>query len=196
MDFFMGLIFFLSLFKVGDVNIIVDTFDMIEINHHHNEWGVETWAQVILWDWHPAGSKFHCEKWIMMKDAHKKTDEGRKKWQKLRREIEQGLNTLERRKQWLNASNYMGDFSTDSKFYPRKNWTTGYYEIKYNDDKNIRRIIRAKIFKETHTQIDPEAEDRKFHSTAIRRGLSKQARLDIENIVDRAINFPLSKINR
>jgi hypothetical protein len=173
----MGLIFFLSLFKVGDENIIVDTFDMIEINHHHNEWGVETWAQVILWDWHPAGSKFHCEKWIMMKGAHKKTKEGRKNWEKLRREIEQGLDTLERRKQWLNASNYMGDFSTDSKFYPRKNWTTGYYEIKYND-KNIRRI-----------------KDRKFHSTATRRGLSKQARLDIENIVDRAINFPLSKIN-
>ena len=183
MDFLVKLILFISLFKVGNENVAVDTFDMIEVNHHHNEWGVETWAQVILWDWHPAGSKFHCEKWIMMKDAHKKTDEGRKNWEKLRRKIEQGLDTLERRKQWLNASHYMGDFSSDSKFYPRKNWTNGYYEIKYND-KKIRRIIRAKIFRETYTQYDPEVEDRKYHPADKRRGLTLPQFKTVEDIIN------------
>ena len=182
MGFFVGLIFFLSLFKVGDENIVVDTFDMIEVNHHHNEWGVQVWSQIILWDWHSVDCKFHVEKWIMMDDAYKKTKEGEKKWETTRRQIEQTLETLERKKQWMWASEYRGDY-VDSKFLPKKNWKTGYYEIKYNDNK-IRRIIRSKIYRETHAQIDPEAKDREFHPTKTRRGLTLPQSKSVEDIIN------------
>jgi hypothetical protein len=182
MDFFVGLILFISLFKVGNDDVVVDTFDMIEVNHYHNEWGVQTWSQVVLWDWYSSDSKFHCEKWIMMTDAYEKTKEGEKRWEIARRQIEQTLETLERREQWMWASEYKGDY-VNSKFLPKKNWTTGYYEIKYND-KKIRRIIRAKIFRETHTQFDPEVKDRKFHPTSKRRGLTLPQVKTIEDIID------------
>jgi len=178
----MVMILFLLMFKIDYDDTIVDTFDMIEVNHYHNEWGVQVWSQVILWDWHSSDSKFHCEKWILMKDAYVKTKEGRKKWEKAVQEIKDNLEPLERKKQWMWASEYKGDY-VDSKFIPRKNWTTGYYEIKY-DDENIRRIIRSKIYKETHTQFDPEVKDRKFHPTAKRRGLTLPQVKTIEDIID------------
>ena len=76
------MILFLLMFKIDYDDTIVDTFDMIEVNHYHNEWGVQVWSQIILWDWHSVDCKFHVEKWIMMDEAYVKTKEGRKKWEK------------------------------------------------------------------------------------------------------------------
>lgn len=186
MDLFMGLILFLSLFRLGDENLIVDTFDIIEVNHYHNEWGVQVWSQIILWDWHSFDCKFHVEKWIMMDDAYVKTKEGRKKWEKAVQEIKDNLEPLERKQQWGWASYYRGDF-VYGKFYPKKNWTTGYYEIKYKDGKRDR-VIKAKIFRETHTQYDPESKDRKYHPTSTRRGLTLPQSKTVEDIVEQLTN--------
>lgn len=165
----LALILFLLTFDLSQETRIVDTFDMIEVNHHYNEWGVETWAQLILWDWHEQDSAFHVEHWIMMKDAHEETEEGEKEWEKKRRKIEQKIKSIELRERWLWASQYRGDF-VGGKFFPIKNWTNRYYEVKYNDGKHDR-LIRAKIFRETHTQYDPESRDRQTHKD--RRGLTK-----------------------
>ena len=182
MDCFVGLILLLSLFTISDDDVIVDTFDMIEVNHYHNEWGVQIWSQVILWDWCDLDHKFHCHKWIMMKDSYVKTEQGKAKWEEARREIENSLETFERRKQWMWASEYRGDF-VNGKFYPKKDWTSGYYEIKYRD-KNHQRVIRSKIFRETHTQYDPEVKDRKEYPTSRRRGLTKQVEKSVEKIIE------------
>lgn len=176
------MILFLLMFRIDYDDTIVDTFDVIEINHCYNEWGVPRWTQVILWDWHRLDAKFHVEKWIMIKDAYQKTEEGKEKWEKMRRDIEKSINGLEKKREWLRASEYPGDFVKNN-LYPIKNWTTGYYEIKYKDGKRDR-VIKAKIFRETHTQYDPESKDRKYHPTSTRRGLTLPQSKTVEDIVE------------
>lgn len=181
----LAVILFLFTFELRQQTRIVDTFDMIEVNHRYNEWGVETWSQLIMWDWHEKDSKFHVEHWIMMKDAHEKTEEGEKEWEKYRRKVEQEIRTIDLKTEWLSASYYRGDF-VGGKFFPIKNWTNRYYEVKYNDGKRDR-LIRAKIFRETHTQYDPESRDRQVHKN--RRGITKEGQdllydaLSIEGIL-------------
>jgi hypothetical protein len=178
----MAIVLFLLMFRIDNDTTIVDTFDLIEINHYHNEWGVPRWTQVILWDWHRLDGKFHVEKWIMIKDAYQKTEEGEKKWEKMRREIESSIKNLDRKREWIRASEYPGDF-VKNRFYPMKNWTTGYYEIRYRDNDRDR-LIMCKIFRETHTQYDPEREDRDEHPVGIRRGLSLPRSDSIESVIE------------
>ena len=71
------------------------------------------------------------------------------------------------RKDFLNKTHYAGDF-VGGKYWPYKNWRSGYYEIKYEN-----RIIRAKIFRQTWTTYDPEVEDRKKFPVDLRRNLTK-----------------------
>ena len=41
----MVMILFLLMFKIDYDDTIVDTFDMIEVNHYHNEWGAANTKQ-------------------------------------------------------------------------------------------------------------------------------------------------------
>jgi len=176
----MELILFLLLFKIDNDHVLTDTFDMIEVNHSVNEWGVERWCQIIFWDWHELDNKYHVEKWIMMKDAYQMTEEGAKKWETARREFEQKLTSIPQRRQWLQHSDYKGDF-VGGMFYPEKDWKTGYYVVEFTEGL-LRRKIKAKIFRETYTQFDPEHEDRPEHSE--RRGLKKDNKNNIEQILE------------
>ena len=165
------IILLLLLFDINKDPTIVDTFDMIEVNHYHNDWGVEKWSQLICWDWRSYDNSFRVEYWVMMKDAYEKTEEGEKKWEKQRRKIADQYKDFNQRQSWLNSSQYKGDFE-GGKLYPKKDWKSGYYEIQFIDG-GVSRTIRAKIFRETYTQHDPEVADRDFHETESRRGLRK-----------------------
>ena len=81
------IILLLLCFRIDNDSTIVDTFDMVEVNHYHNECGVDCWSQLICWDWNSHRKKFEVQHWIMMEDAYKKTEEGQKKWEKLRRDV-------------------------------------------------------------------------------------------------------------
>jgi len=106
-----------------------------------------------------------------MKDAYKKTEEGKKKWDKKTKTYADKIKDWEARRDFLNASAYRGDF-VGGKYYPFKNFKTGYWEVKFFD-KGFRRVIKSKIFVETYTQYDPEVADREFFHTDFRRGLTK-----------------------
>ena len=160
------IIFLISLFKVDPNPPIIDTFDMLEVNHKCNEYGVVNMNQVIAWDWHKRHKKFHCQWWKNMGDSAKeKTKEGETEWMKKRRAIADKIKDWETRKHFLNNTPYMGEY-VGGKYAPIKNWRTGYWEIKFDN-----RIIRAKIFRETHTTNDPEVDDRQEFDTKARRGL-------------------------
>jgi hypothetical protein len=164
-------ILFLVLFLRIDHNApTVDTYSRIEVNHYHNEWGVEVWSQLICWDWYGRKSVFHVQHWIMMKDAYQKTEEGQKKWDKAIRAYADKIKDWEVRRDFLNASAYRGDF-VGGQYYPLKNFRTKYWEVKFLD-KGFPRVIKSKIFVETYTQYDPEVADREFFHTKHRRGLS------------------------
>jgi len=55
---------------------------------------------------------------------------------------------------------------------PRYNWTSGDYETIFQDGDVIRRV-RAKYYRETWTQYDPEIEERERLPKDCRRGLRK-----------------------
>jgi hypothetical protein len=106
-----------------------------------------------------------------MKDAYKKTEEGKKKWDKKVRAHANKIKGWEDRRNFLNNSSYHGDF-VGGKYYPFKNHKTGCWEVKFFD-RGFHRIIKGKIFLETYTQYDPETENREFFHPELRRGLTK-----------------------
>ena len=75
----------------------------------------------------------------MMKDAYKKTEEGKKKWDKQVRDYADKIKDWMTRLDFLNDSHYRGDF-VGGAYYPFKNFRTRYWEVKFFD-KNVRRII-------------------------------------------------------
>lgn len=162
-------ILLLLFFRIDNNPTVVDTFSRIEVNHYYNEYGAEKWSQLICWDWYGRKSVFHVQHWIMMKDAYKKTEQGEKKWNKKIRDYADKIKDWEARRDFLNGSSYIGDF-VGGKYYPFKNFKTRYWEVKFFD-KGQQRIIRSKIFTETHTQYDPEVVDREFFRVEGRRGL-------------------------
>jgi hypothetical protein len=165
----MKLILLISLLLRIDHNTpTIDTFDILELNHTYNEWGGERLVQIMGVDWHRSDRDFHVEWYKVLRDCHIKTEEGEKKWLKERREIADKIKDWMTRLDFLNSTEYKGEFNKMHKYYPKKNWRSGYWEIKLDG-----RIIRAKSFQETHTTNDREVEDRKEHPTSIRRGLSK-----------------------
>jgi hypothetical protein len=109
----VSLILLLFISRIDPSPKIIDTFDILEVNHTYNEWGGKGLVQVM-------------------------------------------------------GTEYVGEFNKMHEYYPRKNWKSGYWEIRIDS-----RIIRAKSFQETHTSYDREVEDRKPHSVALRRGLTK-----------------------
>lgn len=159
---------FCSLNRIDHDPKLIDTFDVLEMNHKHNDWGVPTLDQIIAWDLHKFDNKLHVAWWKSLKDGRIKTKEGEEKWLKERRAIADKIKDWETRKDFLNNTKYRGEFNKDSDYYPVKNWRSGYWEIRVDN-----RIIRAKIFIETNTVYDPEVDDRKLHPTRLRRGLLK-----------------------
>lgn len=159
---------------------MVDEFDMIEVNHYHDrEWGTEEWSQLICWDWNQAkDNKFHVEWWVMMKDAYKKTEKGEKDWEVKRRKIEAQIRDINLKWEWIKNSSYKGDF-VGGKYYPVKNWKTGYYEVRFVDKRGIPRLIKSKIFRETYTTHDPEISDKDFFHKNLRRGLTKVKKAEV-----------------
>lgn len=162
------LILLLLIFRIDPNPKIIDTFDILEVNHTYNEWGGKGLVQVMGIDWHRRETDFHVEWYKVLRNCHIKTEEGEKKWLKKRREIADKIKDWMTRLDFLNSTDYVGEFDKSNEYYPVKNWRSGYWEIKIDN-----RIIRAKSFSETHTSYDREVEDRKSHPIALRRGLTK-----------------------
>ena len=99
------------------------------------------------------------------------TEEGKKKWDKKIRDKADKIKDWMTRISFLNDNRYRGEF-VGGKYYPSKNFRTGYWEVKFLD-KGFRRIIKSKIFVESRTKYDPETADREFYSIKYRRGLKK-----------------------
>ena len=183
----MAIVLFLLMFRIDNDTTVVDTFDVIEVNHHCGEWGYEKWTQLICWNWKRGDKKFHVEYWVMMKDAYSKTEEGEKEHEKRRREIESKIKSIELKRDFLRESEYMGDF-VGGKLFPRKDWKNNIYVIQYID-RNVRRKIQAKIFRETWTQHDPEQRDRKEYPQNLRSGITKesQSEINLRNLLEGGI---------
>lgn len=162
------LVLLLLVFRVEPNPKVIDTFDIIEVNHTYNDWGGKGLVQVMTLDWMKHRKKFHVQWYKVMQDCFIKTKEGEEKWDKQRRAYADKIKDWMKRLNFLNSTNYRGEFDSAHKLFPQKNWTTGYWEIKFDN-----RIIRAKIFRETFTRYDAETQDRKEFSLNLRRGLTE-----------------------
>ncbi len=156
---------------LGDSNEIHDHFDMLEVNHFHNQYGAPVFVQLIFWDWYRTDSQFHVQGWMMMNDAFDNSDADH------RRDYEADLDrwlshvsNISQRSRIRRHMVYKGKF-VGGRFYPIKHHGTGYYRVRFYDD-GVHRVITANLFRETYTNSDPEVTDRKSLPELARRGLS------------------------
>jgi len=160
---------FLILFIKIDLSPkVVDTFDIIEVNHTYNKWGGKGLVQVMAIDWVKDDRSFHCQWYKVLRNAFVKTEEGEKRWLKNRRNLADMIKDWPTRQDFLINTPYQGEFNEMHELYPVKNWKTGYWEVKFSN-----RIIRSKSFTETHTYYDSEVKDRKNWPVSKRKGLTK-----------------------
>ena len=149
-----------------------DHFDMLEVNHFHNRYGSTVFVQLIYWDWHREDGRFRAQGWKIMKDAFDKNDaEHRRRYEA---ELDLWLSRVSdvvQRSRIRNQMDYKGKF-VGGRLYPTKQHRTGKYQVQYYDDAGVMRVITADLFRETHTNHDPEMEDRKHLPEAKRRGLT------------------------
>lgn len=163
----------LLLFAIcGNGNEVQDHFDMLEVNHFHNQYGAPVFVQLIYWDWFPEDCRFHVQGWRMMKDAYDKTDAAH------RREYEAGVDrwlrrvsNISERSRIRSRMEYKGKF-VGGRLYPIKHHCTGRYQVRFRDDSGVDRLITANLFRETYTTYDPEVDDRKYLPNNARRGLT------------------------
>ncbi len=170
----MALMFCLLLFRVEipQIEVLEDHFDVIEVNHHYNEWGQEVWSQLILWDRRGANGELIVQHFIMMSDAYKKTTKGEKEHKKWQDKTAKTV-PLTRLNQFHSETNYRGDF-VGGRYFPVKSWREGCHVVKYIDESRRRRTIKGTIFRESHTLFDPERDNRKNYPEQSRRGLRNE----------------------
>jgi len=165
----MSLLLLVLLLKIDAAKTepIVDTFDLIEVNHIVNEWGIVRYDQVVCWNWSDQKQEYKCEWWKSMNDARDKSDKEKEvEYEKQRRVFADSIKDWSTRKSFLDSSYYRGEFK-GGRYYPVKNWRTGYWEIKFDN-----RIVRSKHFSVTYTDDDPEVENQKIFPRDRRKGLT------------------------
>ena len=108
----------------------------------------------------------------MMRDAFDTTDAAH------RREYEAGvdrwlsrISDVARRARIRSQMEYKGKF-VGGRLYPTKHHRSGKYQVRFQDDTGVKRLITADLFRETYTFHDPEVDDRKLFSESARRGLT------------------------
>ena len=58
---------------------VQDRFDIIELNHTHDQMGRPKFVQLIFWDWSPKKKSFVCQGYYMLDGSIVKTEEGKKR---------------------------------------------------------------------------------------------------------------------
>lgn len=148
-----------------------DRFDMIELNHMHDEVGRPTFVQLVFWDWSSHRKAFVCQGYYMLDGSIVKTDEGKKDWDKRVEKAIQKLAPLERA-MILKHLEYKGHYERHPA-HPERLWASRVYRSKWIEKNGTIRSVIATQFRETKTQHDPEVEDRKLYPVELRRGLRK-----------------------
>lgn len=156
--------------SINDPLEVQDRFDLLELNHYHNENGQPTFVQLILWDWNPSVGRYVSQGYVMLDDAIQKTPEGKKRWdEKVAKFLEN--KTLQFRADVMGKLEYCGEYVRHPA-HPQRMWKQRRWRSRFEKD-GVYREITAKIYRETWTGYDPEAWDRRQHPHFIRRGLSK-----------------------
>jgi len=170
MDVLLTLILLLNVSSEGTLR---DHFDRIEVNHFYDDNGIEMFTQILFYDIQPE-NKWKCQDWKLMKDAYVPL-EGEELVQ-YKKDVDRyvsGIKDLIQRSQIRHKLYEKSRKFVGGRWYPRRRWNRHYnYEIIVIDD-NLPRHITSDMFCETHTQYDPEKNNRKLFVEDGRRGLKK-----------------------
>lgn len=153
---------------------IRDTVDMIEVNTYHDEDAFPQFTQLIFWDWSSFYKGWVVVAWKMhTQEIWKKSKEHEEKWLRHLREYcdkNPRINFLQCQ------SKYRGEYLPIPGInYPQRK-EDGWYMVFYKDKDRIE--IKAKVFRETHTQTDPERDNRDILPEDKRRGIRGLGRHD------------------
>jgi len=150
---------------------VPDHFDVLEVNHLHDEWGRPRLTQMIFWDFDRGRNTHICQGYVVFKDCYVKTAEGEAAWDKKVEKSLSGLTLLQRAEARKHLS-YAGDYQPPIS-HPVRQWRKKLWRSRFIDSQGIYRCITASKFWETKSQVDPEVADRSFHPVSDRRGLTK-----------------------
>jgi len=150
---------------------VPDHFDVLEVNHLHDEWGRPRLTQLIFWDFDKGRNTHICQGYIVFKDCYVKTAEGEAEWDKRVEKALSGLTLMERAEARKHLS-YAGDYHPPIS-HPVRQWRKKLWRSRFIDSQGIYRCITASRFWETKSQVDPEVADRSLNAVSNRRGLTK-----------------------
>lgn len=149
----------------------VNRFDVVEVNHHLNDWNQEKWTQVIFWNWHDGHETHHVDHYYMLRDCYRKSKSGEIAHNKMLDILEQFIDDPRVRQKMREDSEYKGDF-VETEMYPKKDWISGKWVIEFVNSDGKQRI-ECGAMQVTFTQQDPEMRDRKRQPAVMRGGLFK-----------------------
>ena len=166
-----ALLLWLTLATGSQSYTLQDKFDIIELNHMHDEFGRPKFVQLIFWDWSLDEKSFVCQGYYMLDDCIVKTDQGKKDWDARVEKVLEKFPPLEKA-MLIEQLEYRGHYQRHSA-HPEKLWSSRIYRSQWVDKKGFVRSVFAPHFRETRTHHDPEVEDRKRYPVEMRRGLRK-----------------------
>ena len=150
---------------------IQDRFDIIELNHVYDDFSRPKFVQLVFWNWLPSQKSYVCEGYYMLDDCIKKTEEGKKAWDK---KVEKALERVPalQRAELIVKLDYRGEYHRHSA-HPVRLWAARVYRSKWIDKGGNLRAVIGSQFRATHTYHDREVADREFNPVAIRRRLTR-----------------------
>lgn len=143
-------------------------YDILEVNHVHDQWGFPIFVQLIAWDWDRHTKRHHVQAWRILRDGYELDNkEHREAFEKHVEQVKSKYNSMGMRQRVANSVKYRGKY-VGGHDYPRRQ-LGGLFVARWTDD-GVTRVALAEALLERHTQHDPELEDRHEWPETARRG--------------------------
>ena len=144
-------------------------YDLVEVNHVHDEWGVPDFTQLIFWDWSRRDKCHHVQAWSMMRDDRDKSNaKHRAAFDAAVDAVAGSLTGYRQQESFRYAAKYTGEF-VGGPMFPRHDYLAGVFRVTM-DREGGRMHVTAASMVETFTQYDREVKDRKVWPESKRRG--------------------------
>lgn len=144
---------------------LTDRFDLVEVNHFHDEFGFPVFDQLIFRNWHRSTHGFRVEAWVMLRNGRVFTAQGQAAFDKELDEVASRLSLLDAM-DLRRSARYRGDYE-GGRSHPQRFGTR--YITWFHQDGWTREIHTASMI-ETWTQYDPERIDRRHLAESERKG--------------------------
>lgn len=159
----MTQILLLLLCVIPHQDYVVDKVDRIHINHHYSDKCELVYDQIIYENWKCVGGTFgfHVVSWSLLKNSRVEEQDIKLEFEK--KESKKPIN-----ERFAYIPKWVGNDRI-----PHYDHASKMYIATFHDDKGVLRKILSHTLIYSHTQDDPETEDKKIVLDSLRKGLSQ-----------------------